>query len=32
MALVAMIAWLFISLKIAGPKFFVWEALWQQGG
>ena len=25
MALVAMIAWLFISLKIAGPKFFVWE-------
>ena len=25
MALVAMIAWLFISLKVAGPKFFVWE-------
>ena len=25
MALVAMIAWLFISLKITGPKFFVWE-------
>ena len=25
MALVAMIAWLIISLKIAGPKFFVWE-------
>ncbi|MGK0309214.1 MAG: F-type H+-transporting ATPase subunit a [Lentimonas sp.] len=25
MALVAMIAWLFISLKISGPKFFIWE-------
>ncbi|MGJ8640531.1 MAG: F0F1 ATP synthase subunit A [Opitutaceae bacterium] len=25
MALVAMIAWLFISLKIAGGKFFIWE-------
>lgn len=25
MALVAMMAWLFISLKIAGPKFFIWE-------
>ena len=25
MALVAMIAWLFISLKVAGPKFFFWE-------
>jgi F-type H+-transporting ATPase subunit a len=25
MALVAMIAWLVISLKIAGPKFFIWE-------
>ena len=25
MALVAMLAWLFISLKVAGPKFFVWE-------
>lgn len=25
MALVAMGAWLFISLKVAGPKFFVWE-------
>lgn len=25
MAIVAMIAWLFISLKVAGPKFFVWE-------
>ena len=25
MALVAMLAWLFISLKIAGPKFFIWE-------
>ena len=25
MALVAMIAWLFISLKVAGPKFFIWE-------
>lgn len=25
MALVAMAAWLFISLKIAGPKFFIWE-------
>jgi F-type H+-transporting ATPase subunit a len=25
MALVAMIAWLFISIKVAGPKFFVWE-------
>lgn len=25
MALVAMIAWLFISLKVAGPKFFAWE-------
>lgn len=25
MALVAMIAWLVISLRIAGPKFFVWE-------
>ena len=25
MALVAMIAWFYISLKIAGPKFFVWE-------
>ena len=23
MALVAMIAWLFISLKVAGPKFFI---------
>lgn len=25
MALVAMIAWLFISLKTVGPKFFIWE-------
>lgn len=25
MALVAMAAWLFISIKVAGPKFFVWE-------
>jgi F-type H+-transporting ATPase subunit a len=25
MALVSMIAWFFISLKVAGPKFFVWE-------
>lgn len=25
MALVAMIAWLFISIKVAGPKFFIWE-------
>lgn len=25
MALVAMIAWLFISLKVAGPRFFIWE-------
>ncbi|MGB0257171.1 MAG: F0F1 ATP synthase subunit A [Coraliomargarita sp.] len=25
MALVAMLAWLFISLKVAGPKFFIWE-------
>ncbi|MFT4901615.1 MAG: F-type H+-transporting ATPase subunit a [Lentimonas sp.] len=25
MALVAMIAWLYISLKVAGPKFFIWE-------
>lgn len=25
MALVAMGAWFFISLKIAGPKFFIWE-------
>ncbi|WP_269524092.1 F0F1 ATP synthase subunit A [Coraliomargarita parva] len=25
MAMVAMIAWLFISLKVAGPKFFIWE-------
>ena len=25
MALVATIAWLFIGLKIAGPKFFIWE-------
>lgn len=25
MALVAMLAWLFISLKIAGPRFFIWE-------
>ena len=25
MALVAMIAWLFISIKVAGGKFFVWE-------
>jgi len=25
MALVAMIAWLFISLRVAGPKFFIWE-------
>jgi F-type H+-transporting ATPase subunit a len=25
MALVAMIAWLVISLKVAGPKFFIWE-------
>lgn len=25
MALVAMIAWLLISLKVAGPKFFLWE-------
>lgn len=25
MALVAMMAWLFISLKVAGPKFFIWE-------
>ena len=25
MALVAMVAWLFISLKVAGPKFFIWE-------
>jgi F-type H+-transporting ATPase subunit a len=25
MALIAMGAWLFISLKVAGPKFFAWE-------
>lgn len=25
MALVAMIVWLFVSLKVAGPKFFIWE-------
>jgi F-type H+-transporting ATPase subunit a len=25
MALVAMAAWLFICLKVAGPKFFLWE-------
>ncbi len=25
MALVAMAAWLIISLKVAGPKFFIWE-------
>ncbi|MFP4259499.1 MAG: F0F1 ATP synthase subunit A [Opitutales bacterium] len=25
MALVAMAAWLFISLKVSGPKFFLWE-------
>ena len=25
MAVVAMIAWLLISLKIAGPRFFIWE-------
>lgn len=25
MALVAMVAWLIISLKVAGPRFFVWE-------
>jgi len=25
MALVAMIAWLFISLKVSGGKFFIWE-------
>ncbi|MDQ8208793.1 F0F1 ATP synthase subunit A [Coraliomargarita sp. SDUM461003] len=25
MALIAMLAWLVISLKIAGPKFFIWE-------
>jgi F-type H+-transporting ATPase subunit a len=25
MALIAMGAWLFISLKVAGPKFFIWE-------
>ncbi len=25
MALVAMLAWFCISLKIAGPKFFIWE-------
>jgi len=25
MALVAMGAWLFISLKVAGPRFFIWE-------
>lgn len=25
MALVAMGAWLFISLKVSGPKFFIWE-------
>lgn len=25
MALVAIGAWLFISLKVAGPKFFIWE-------
>lgn len=25
MALVAMVAWFFISLKVAGPKFFIWE-------
>lgn len=25
MALVAMVAWLFISLKVSGPKFFIWE-------
>ena len=25
MALVAMLAWLIISLLVAGPKFFVWE-------
>lgn len=25
MALVAMAAWLFISLKVSGPRFFIWE-------
>lgn len=25
MAVVAMIAWLLISLKVAGPRFFIWE-------
>jgi F-type H+-transporting ATPase subunit a len=25
MALVAMIAWLFISLKVSGGRFFIWE-------
>ncbi len=25
MAIVAMVAWLYISLKVAGPKFFIWE-------
>ena len=25
MALIATMAWLFISLKVAGPKFFIWE-------
>jgi F-type H+-transporting ATPase subunit a len=25
MALVAMMVWLFVSLKVAGPKFFIWE-------
>ena len=25
MALIATAAWLFISLKVAGPKFFIWE-------
>ncbi|CAI8292961.1 MAG: ATP synthase subunit a [Opitutia bacterium UBA7350] len=25
MALIATLAWLYISLKIAGPKFFIWE-------
>lgn len=25
MALIATVAWLFISLKVAGPKFFLWE-------
>ncbi len=25
MALVAMGAWLFISIKVSGPKFFIWE-------